>query len=106
MSGDTCFANVSEKVRGTVYMRDNLQVQCILAAQQTFLHVSTRSGCEMYIQVVGMLDCQRRSRVQISARTEIWFEISALPATLANSTMTSTLTTHWEDETAAGHLLS
>jgi len=46
--------------------------------------------------------------VQIPARAEIWFEISAPRAPLANSAMMSTLTAHcqWEDETvreSTGH---
>ena len=42
-----------------------------------------------------------RFGVQIPARTEIWFEISAPLAPLANSAIMSTLNVHcqWEDET-------
>src|SRR6218665_1761180 len=42
-----------------------------------------------------------RLGVQIPARAEIWFEISAPPAPPANSAMMSTLTAHcqWEDDT-------
>ena len=42
-----------------------------------------------------------RFRVQIPTRAEIWFEIDAPPAPIANSAMMSTLTAHcqWEDET-------
>lgn len=40
--------------------------------------------------------------VQISARTEIWYEISARSAALANSVMMNTLTVHcrWKGEMA------
>ena len=52
-----------------------------------------------------------RFGVQIPARAEIWFEISAPPAAIANSATMSILTTHcqWEDETVrekTGHPFS